>query len=80
MDRISISSELTVSLFVSDDVDPQLTCFTAPPRADLQHLSRSQVSESPGAAVDRDSSRTSSVTGAPDSRWRSSWSESGPSG
>ena len=69
-----------MSLFARDEVDPQLTCLTAPARADRQHLSLSHVSESPGAAVDLDSSRTSSVTGAPDSKWRSSCSESGASG
>ena len=68
--------ELTVSLFARDDVDPQLTCFTAPALADRQHLSLSHVSESPGAAVDLLSSLTSSVTGAPDSRCRSSCRES----
>ena len=68
----------TVSLFASEDVDPQLTCLTAPPRVG-QHLSP-QVSESGAAAadlVDLDSSRTSSVIGAEPSRWRSSCRESG---
>ena len=70
----------TVSLFASEDVDPQLTCLTAPPPPrEGQHLSP-QVSESGAAAadlVDLDSSRTSSVIGAEPSRWRSSCRESG---